>query len=409
MKSPRVVSLLIIALLSCGIVTAEDWAFFRGPRQGHVSGKLPTTWSDKSPFAWSQEIPGKGWSSPVVSKGKVFLTTAVADEEGGYSLRGLCLDASKGTIDWNNEIFKQPASAPKIHSKNSHASPTPIVAGDKVFLHFGHMGTACVDRLGKTLWKNEEHRYRPVHGNGGTPALVNDVLIFSCDGDDKQMVVGLVAETGITKWKIDRKASPGRPFSFGTPLAILVNNQLQVVSAGSDVVMSLNPETGTENWRFRYSGYSQTPVPVEGDGIVYISTGFDSPKLLAIRTDGQGDVTDTHLAWQSGKNAPLTPSPILHEGRLYMVSDNGILSCVDAKTGKYLWQNRLPGNFSASLILADGLLYCLNETGVCFVVKTGEKFEEVARNTVTGTTQASLAASDGKIYLRTETTLHYIK
>ncbi len=402
--------LLAAVLLFSQALLAEDWPVFRGPAQGHVTGTLPTQWSEEKNVAWTREIPGKGWSSPVVVASKVVLTTAVESEDGdGYSLRCLYLDAMTGEILWNVEVFKQPGNAPAIHSKNSHASPTPIVTGNRLLVHFGHLGTAALDSTGKILWRNQEHRYKPVHGNGGSPCLAEGVLIFSCDGDDKQMVVGLDAETGKTRWKVDRQASPGRPFSFGTPLMIKVKNRVQVVSAGSDVVMSLDPLTGQEIWRFKYQGYSQTPQPVLGNGLIYVCTGFDTPKLLAIRTDGQGDVTKTHLAWEAGRNMPLTPTPILAGNTLHVLSDNGILSALDATNGQYRGQQRLNGNFSASPLLVNQHLYCMNENGTCYIVRTGEKYQEVAKNALSGQTLASLAASQGMLFIRTDSMLYGIK
>lgn len=402
--------MLVAGFLLIPLLHADDWPAFRGKAQGHVAGTLPVEWNESKNVAWTREIPGKGWSSPVVVAGKIVLTTAVESEDGdGYSLRCLFLDAQTGEILWNVEVFKQPGNAPAIHNKNSHASPTPIVAGDRLLVHFGHQGTAALDTTGKILWRNRENQYKPVHGNGGSPCLAEGVLIFSCDGDDKQMVVGLDAETGKTRWKVDRKASPGRPFSFGTPLLIKVKEQVQVVTAGSDVVMSLDPLTGQEIWRFKYQGYSQTPQPVLGNGLIYVCTGFDTPRLLAIRTDGQGDVTKTHLAWEAGRNMPLTPTPVLAGNTLHVLSDNGILSALDATNGQYRGQQRLKGNFSASPLLANQHLYCMNEDGTCYIVRTGEKYQEIAKNALSGQTLASLAASQGMLLIRTDSMLYGIK
>ena len=195
------------------------------------------------------------------------------------------------------------------------------------------MGTACLDPDGNVLWRNNDLHYAPVHGNGGTPVLVDGALIFSCDGSDKRFVVALDCRDGHVLWKKDRTEHPEKGFSFGTPLVIEVAGRKQVVSTGSNVVAAYDPKTGEEIWRVRYEGYSVVPRPVYGDGLVFLSTGFDSPKLLAIRPDGTGDVTDSHVAWTSNKNAPNSPSPLLLGDELYMVSDGGILTCLDAKTG----------------------------------------------------------------------------
>lgn len=397
-------------LFPCHLAWSHDWPEFRGPTgQGHYAGKLPVTWGEKQNIAWSVELPGKGWSSPVIQGDRAYLTTAVPDADTDkQSLRCLCLDSAKGTVLWNVEVFQQESAAPAIHSKNSHASATPIVTADRLYVHFGHQGTACLDLQGKLLWKNTDHRYKPVHGNGGSPCLAAGVLFFCCDGEDMQAVIGLDAKTGATRWKRDRLTKPSRNFSFGTPLVIEVNGKQQAICQGSDVVMSLDPSTGTEYWRFRYTGYSQIPRPVFAQGLLYICTGFDSPKVLALRPDGQGDVTETHLAWQATRNGPNTPSPVVVGDSLYMVADNGVLTCLNAKTGEMRWQGRLNGNFSASLLAADGLLYCLNEQGTCYVVEAGSAFKEKAKNTLPGQTLASLAASNGKLYLRTDEQLFCI-
>ena len=398
-------SLVIAAglVLPAQISFAQDWHQFRGPLgQGNYAGKLPTTWGEGKNIAWSASIPGKGWSSPVILGDRIYLTTAVPLEDPArHSLRCLCLKLDTGEMAWNVEVF-QPADSPAIHSKNSHASATPIVTADRLFVHFGHQGSACLDLQGKVLWKNTEHRYKPVHGNGGSPCLADGVLLFCCDGDDLQAVIGLDAVSGQTRWKRDRRTNPSRPFSFGTPLLIEANGRKQVICPGSDVVMSLDPATGNEYWRFRFTGYSQIPRPLFAHGLVYICTGFDSPRVLAIRPDGHGDVTDTHLAWQATRNGPNTPSPVIVGESFLMVADNGVLSCLNARTGDLRWQGRLNGNFSASLLAADGLVYCLNEEGKCYLVEADETFREVAKNQVAGQTLASLAAHQGKLYLRTD-------
>jgi outer membrane protein assembly factor BamB len=404
--------LILVQLLRPSGGQGDEWPQFRGPTgQGQASGPLPRKWSPTESIAWSREIPGRGWSSPVVSAGRIYLTTAEdLESRKVLSLSCLCLDADQGKIMWKQEIFRYGQNeTPSIHSKNSQASPTPVVQEGRIYAHFGHLGTACLDPQGKVLWRTQEFRYRPVHGNGGSPCLAEGVLIFCCDGEEVQEVVGLDAATGQGLWRTPRAAGPTRPFSFGTPLAIAVGLQTQIICPGSDVVMSLNPRTGKEVWRVRYSGYSQVPRPVFGHGLVYVCTGFDSPKLLAIRPDGTGDVTKTHVAWSVGRNVPNTSSPLLVDDALYMVADNGIISCVEAQTGAYRWQGRLQGGFSASPIHAQGCLYCSNEQGVCFLLATGKEFKVLGRNDLSERTLASPAAANGRLLLRTESMLYSVK
>lgn len=404
---------LTLALASCLVpqIHADDWPEFRGPTgQGLLlKGKLPTTWSKDKNVVWKRDIPGKGWSSPIVVGGRVYLTTAVPGDGSDQSLRTLCLDAAKGEILWDNEVFHQDGKhAPNIHGKNSHASPTPLLRDGKLFVHFGHQGTACLDLDGKILWRNTSLRYTPVHGNGGSPILVDDLLVFSCDGGDKRIVVALNVADGKVRWKTDRTVEASKNFSFGTPLLIEVDGHKQIVSPGSNVVSALDPADGKEIWRVRYNGYSLIPRPVYGHGLLFICTGYDRPSLLAIRPDGKGDVTDTHVAWKTTKAVAHTPSLLLVGDELYMVSDAGIASCLDARTGKVNWQERIGGNYSASPLFADGKLYFLSEQGTGVVLQAGKEFKLLAKNVLDERSLASPAAADGDLFLRTEKQLYRI-
>jgi outer membrane protein assembly factor BamB len=406
----------LIALAAAAVVClGADWTEFRGPTGQGLAGDaaLPIQWGPEKNVAWKQAIPGKGWSSPVVADGKIYLTTAAPSEgghDGDLSLRALCLDGDSGKILWSKEVFlEQKGKAPGIHSKNSHASPTALVHGDRLFVHFGHMGTACLDLDGKVIWKNTDLKYQPVHGNGGTPILVGDSLIFSCDGQDQRFLAALSVKDGSLLWKTKRSVDAVKGFSFHTPLLIAVEGKEQVVSAGSGMVAGYDPQSGDEIWKVRYNGYSVIPRPVYGAGLVFVATGYDSPKLLAIRPEGKGDVTDTHVAWIMNKNAPHTPSPLLVGDELYTVSDGGVATCVDAKTGEEHWHERLGGNFSASPVAAGGSIYFQSEEGVGTVVKAGKKFDRVAKNDLKERTLASYAAIGDDWLIRTEENLYRIK
>ncbi|MCI0683481.1 MAG: PQQ-binding-like beta-propeller repeat protein [Gemmataceae bacterium] len=391
---------------------AENWPEFRGPSgQGHYTGKkLPIVWSTTENVVWKTKIPGAGWSSPIIWKGRVYLTSAIPIKDSkDLSLSALCLDAGDGKILWQTEAIRQDAAKPaRVHPKNSHASPTPITDGQRLYVHFGHQGTACLDLAGKVLWRTTEHRYAPVHGAGGTPILVDDRLIFSADGGDTQHVIALNTATGKTIWKTKRNSEAFKKFSFSTPLLITVNNQKQIVSPGSDAVVAYDLD-GKELWRAKYDGYSVIPRPVFGHGMVFFSTGYDSPSVMAVRVNGKGDVTENHVAWTLAKGAPHAPSPLLVGDELYIVSDSGIASCLDARTGAVHWQERVTGNFSASPTHADGKLYLQSEDGVTTVLKAGKTFERLAENELKERTFASHAVADGAIYLRTETQLYRIQ
>ncbi len=391
-----------------------DWPQFRGPEgNGHASATdVPVEWSDTRNVTWKQAIPGQGWSSPVVADGRIYLTAAVPNEGSeDYTLRLLMLDAATGEIQNDVDVFSQDgATAPKIHSKNSHASPTPIVDGEHIYVHFGHQGTACVSRDGKVLWRNRELAYPPVHGNGGTPLLVGDQLIFSCDGATDPFVVALDKRTGAINWKTPRPVDAGKKFSFSTPTLIEVNGQPQLISPGSGVVSALDPDTGEELWRVDYGdGYSVIPRPVFAHGLVFVCTGYNRPNLLAIRPDGQGDVTETHVAWSTDRQAPHTPSVLVVEDLLYMVADKGVASCLDARTGEVHWEERLGGNYSASPLYAAGRIYFQSEQGETTVIRHGIAFEKLGQNELGEATLASYAVVDNAFLIRSEKHLYRVE
>ena len=403
---------LAALLLLAAAIHGEDWPEFRGPTgQGLAkTDSLPDTWSKTKNVAWKKEVPGKGWSSPVIVGGKIYLTSAVAIENSkDLSLRALCLDAKDGKLLWSKEVFRQDAKkAPNIHGKNSHASPTPIVAGDRLYVHFGHQGSACLDLSGDVKWTYRDP-YPPVHGNGGSPVLVDDLLVFSTDGARDRFVVALEADTGKLAWKTKRSGSADRNFSFSTPLVITVAGKKQIISPSSSMVGAYDPKSGKEIWTVEYDGYSVIPRPVFGHGLLFLSTGYNRPTLMAIEPGGTGDVTKSNVKWTTTNGAPHTPSPLLLGEELYLISDGGIASCLDAKTGKVHWTKRLTGKgYSSSPIAAAGKVYFLSENGVGTVVKAGKTFEQVSRNELGERTLASYAVSDGALFLRTASKLYRI-
>ena len=394
-----------LLLAACPLLRGEDWPEFRGPTGQGTSTAigLPTEWSATKNVAWKVPVPGAGWSSPAISGGRIFLTTGVPNASGGVSLRALALDVASGRALWETEVFSATeASVKPVHSKNSPASPTAIVEGDRVYLHFGHHGTACLDRAGKILWRNHSLRYDPLHGNGGSPALAGDRLVFNSDGTKDPFVVALEKATGEVAWKVPRGITVKSYFSFCTPLVIRVNGRTQIITPGSGAVWALDPKDGREIWRVRYGeGYSVVPRPVFAHGLLFIATGFNRADLLAIRPDGAGDVTDTHVAWRTTKGAPLTPSVVVVGDELYGVADSGIATCWDAKTGTVHWQERIEGNYSASPIVAEGKIFFLSEDGVGTVVKAARTFEKIATNTLEERALASYAVADGALFIRT--------
>jgi len=391
----------------------DDWFQFRGPDgQGHSSALgLPTHWSATDQVRWKTPIPGRGWSSPVCIGNQIFLTTAVPNDST-HSLHALSLDATTGKILWDETLFDRlVADRARIHSKNSHASPTPIAEGGRLYVHFGTHGTACLTFDGKVLWKTRQLEYQPNHGSGGSPVLVDGLVVVSCDGSDIQFVAALDAESGKLTWKKDRPPCDEiKKFAFGTPLVIEVGGRRQIVSPGANWVVAYEPQSGDEIWRVRYEGYSVVPRPVFGHGLVYLATSFDSSQLLAIRPDGHGDVTDTHVAWRQSRAMPSTPSPLLIGDNLFLISDAGIASCLDAKTGKVRWSHRVGGNFSASPIVAEDRVYVLSEEGETTIFRaTPERYVEIARNKLDERALASPAVIDRGLLIRTAEALYRIE
>jgi outer membrane protein assembly factor BamB len=405
MLAARRIALSLLLALTGVAARAEDWPQFRGPTgQGHSTERgVPIEWSESRNVIWRTVVPGRGWSSPVVAGGRVWVTTAT--KGSGASLRALAFDAESGREEVNVEVFRT-RSADLLNAKNSHASPTPIVEGDRVYVHFGAEGTAALTTSGDIVWK-ARLPYESQHGNGGSPVLYGDLLILSCDGSNEAFVVALDKRTGKVRWKTPRR----QPFdqAYSTPLVIRVGDRDEVVSVGAFRAAAYDPQSGREIWRVSYDdGFSNVPRPVYGQGLVYIATGFQEPSLLAVRVDGTGDVTRTHIAWRLRRAAPLTPSPLLAGDELYTVNDLGIASCLNAKTGEAYWVRRLEGNYSASPVLADGRIYFLNEEGTATVIATGREFRKLATNVVDGETLASMAVSDGSIFIRTSNHLYRI-
>jgi outer membrane protein assembly factor BamB len=406
---------LLVFLLIAGasaLAQAEDWPQFRGPTgQGHATERgLPLQWSESKTILWKTPVPGLGWSSPVVANGRVWLTTVVeAKERRGRvsaSLRALAFDVATGREVVNVEVFRLD-DVGYVNPKNSRASPTPVVDGDRVYVHFGADGTAALNASGEILWTTHL-RYESQHGNGGSPTLYRDLLIINCDGNGGDAyVVALETATGKTRWKTSRRRPADQAYS--TPLVITVGEQDQLVSVGAYRAAAYDPLTGQEIWRVSYGdGFSNVPRPVFGQGLVFIATGFQTPTLIAVRPDGKGDVTRTHVAWTISRGAPYTPSPLLVGNDLYYVSDTGVLSLADATSGQVLWQQRLGGNYSASPVLADGRIYFQSEEGLTTVIAPGREFRRLAASQLDGATLASMAVSQGSFFIRSDSHLYRI-
>lgn len=410
MKNLLALALLCFATaglrVSAAPAAAAEWTEFRGPTgQGLATASgLPLEWSAEKNIVWQQPVPGSGWSSPVVSRGQLFLTTAtMAGGEMSAGLHVFCYAADSGKLAWHTEVFATAGLPPQpMHQLNTPACPTPIVDGDRLYVYFGHHGAACLDLTGKIIWRNQRLRFDPVPGNGGSPVIVGDRLIYVAECATAPFVMALDKHTGKTLWKIPRELPAKMKFSFGTPLAIEVAGRPQLVIPGSHAVSALDPANGQELWQVRYRGDGAlAPRPVFAHGLVFVSAGYLRSDLVAIRPDGHGDVTDTHVVWRASKGAPLAPALLPLGDELYAVNNSGLATCWDARTGQVHWQEKIGGPHSASPVAADGRLYFLAEDGTTTVLKAGREFVLLATNRLGEPAFASPAPVDGALFLRT--------
>lgn len=409
-------------------IADADWPQFRGPTgDGHAQGaNPPIRWSETENIRWKVALPGRGRSSPVLLGDRIWLTFAVergvtrarveSDDSAlaeHVSLGAMCLDQANGKCLWQ-VILYEIDKPPHVHWLNSWATPTPVVEPGRLYCDFGTFGTACLDsQTGKVLWKQQvpvDHQVGP----GSSPILHQGLLVLVRDGRDAQYVAALHCDTGQLAWRTNRpklQATIGnQKKSFSTPLVIETDGKIQMVVPGAEWVVSYDPRSGKEIWRVRHGrGFSLASRPVFGHGLVFISTGAAPPQLLAIRVDGQGDVSDTHVAWRSKNQIPLMSSPILVGKEIYMVSDAGIASCLDAVTGDLHWRERLGGKYLASPVCAANRLFFVNDEAQASVVAVGTTFQRLAENVLSGTVVATPAAVGRAIFLRTDTHLYRIE
>jgi outer membrane protein assembly factor BamB len=439
MPARMIVCLAVVLACACraGVGRADGWPQWRGPAgQGHAEAAhdLPVSWSERENVAWKAPLPGRGWSSPVLDDKHVWLTTAVetaaaADEKAALlagsqnsqpvevaravTMRALAVARDSGRIAHEIELFTVEKPQP-IHTLNSFASPSPVLSGNRLFCHFGDYGTACVDTsTAAVLWVNRELRLDHMNGPGSTPAVWRDRLVIPCDGSDVQYIAALDTVTGAVAWKTPRSGSlndnPDLKKAYGTPLIVPFDGRDVVVSPGADWVYGYDPATGKELWRLSYGtlGFSIVPRPVAAHGLVFMSTSFSKPEVLAVRPGGEA--REPEIVWRQPRGAPSMPSPLVVGDELYVVSDKGIATCLDAKTGAVVWSERLGGNFSSSPFCADGRIYAGNRDGATFVIKPGRAFELIATNRLDGQIFATPAAVGRAIYLRTDEALYKLE
>ena len=420
---------VLLVLWACAWpAVGTDWPEFRGPcGDGHVLAPgdtnpigLPLHWSETNHLTWKTEIPYRGWSTPVVQGGQVWLTTATED---GHDFFALGVDAETGKVRFNEKLFHCDAPEPLGNNVNCYATPSPAIEPGRVYVHFGSYGTACLDtHTGKVLWKREDLRCRHYRGPSSSLILFENLLILTLDGVDLQYHVALDKQTGQTVWKTDRSIAwndqdvPGQMAKDGdlrkahsTPLIVTAAGKLQMLSAGAKAAYAYDPRTGRELWRVHHACWSSAPRPLYRQGLAFFVTGWGKTELWAVRVDGQGDVTDTHVAWKCDASVPMTASPILVDDLFYMVSDDGAVTCLEAATGTRVWRERIGGRYAASPIFGDGRLYFFNQQGTTTVIKPGRTCEVLATNTLASGFMASPAVAGKVFFLRTKTHLNRVE
>lgn len=393
-------------LMASTAIAAETWPQFRGPTgQGIASGAGPLKWSKDTGIAWKMPLSAQGWSSPVIADGKIILTGSRKDGDITH-LTAFALDVATGKTLWNMDLFKPTEEEMKaLHGKNSLASSTPVIEDGIVYVHFGHMGTAALRIAnGEVVWKKQVS-YKPMHGNGGSPIIVGDLLVVNADAEVDPTIVAFHRKDGTIAWRTPREQKVRSAFSFSTPLVVETDGRKEILSAGSGMIGAYAPEDGRLLWKATYGeGYSVVPRPVVAEGMAYVATGYNVPKLIAIRLGkATGDVTKTHIAWEVTRRMPKTPSMIVTQGQILVLDDTGSLTSLNAKSGEQVWNEKLPGNFSASPILTGDTLYAVTEDGVCYVVKISPDSAKIQFETdLAERTLASPILLGGALYLRTE-------
>ncbi len=391
----------------------DQWPEFRGPTgDGHarVSG-LPVHWSEATNIVWKTPLPGRAWSSPVVWGEQVWLTTATED---GRELSALCVDLSSGRLVHEVKVFSVAEPQP-IHKTNTYASPTPAIEAGRVYLSWGSAGLACLDTAtAEVLWVRRDLECNHFRGAGSSPILYEHLLILPYDGYDYQYVVALDKATGETVWKVDRPHNFGTENgdtkkAYATAQVIDVAGRKQLIVPTSKGAFAYDPLSGAELWRVRYNGFSTAARPLFAEGLVFISTGFSKSELVAVDPTGTGDVTDTHIRWIETKAMPSKPSPLYVDGRLYTIEDKGVATCLEAKTGAKVWQDRVGGNYSASPLSAEGCIYFLSEEGKVTVIAAGPEFQVLAENQLDDGIVASPAVAGRSLLIRTTTHLYRIE
>ena len=418
----RLIPALLVIFHCLAAQAGDHWPQFRGPDgDGHSDARdLPLNWGEQQHVVWKTPIHGRGWSSPVIHGDQVWVTTATPD---GRRLSALCLDRETGRVVRDLKLFDV-AEPQYAHPFNTYASPTPVIEPGRVYVTFGSAGTACIDtKTFRVVWERRDIECNHYRGAGSSPIIFQNLLVMNFDGSDHQFVLALDKRTGKTVWRTNRSIDfqdlgpDGKPAAegdyrkaFSTPHVARIDGRWELISSGAKAHYAYDPLTGQELWRVEERAqHSASTRPVMGHGMIFFPTGFSAGQLLAVRTGGRGVVTDTHVAWRVKRGVSNKPSILLVDDLIYMVTDAGIASCVEAKTGAQVWQQRLGGEYSASPVFADGKLWFFSEQGKTSVLRPGRKFELLAENQLGDGFLASPAIAGRSFYLRSRTHLYRIE
>jgi outer membrane protein assembly factor BamB len=402
--------------------TADNWTSYRGPTdQGNCgAANLPVRWSEKENVVWKTPISGKAWSSPVIWGDRIWLTSALED---GTQLSAVCVDKNSGKI-LRNKRLRVMAAPQYCHPFNSYASPSPVIEEGRVYVTFGSPYVGCLNsNTGEVIWERTDFVCNHFRGAGSSPFIFGNLLILHFDGSDRQYVAAMDKQTGKTVWQTDRSvdyrdldSSTGKPTregdyrkAFSTPVIADVQGKPLLVSLGSMCLYGYDPLTGKERWRAELvNSHSGACRPVVGHGLVFSPMGAGL-ELWAVRPDGQGVVTDTHIAWKYKKGVCRRPSLLLVDDLLFMVDDSGVATCLEAKTGKEVWKERLGGNYSTSPIHAGGKVYFFDQDGKSTVIEASRQYKAIAENRLDDGFMASPAVSGNALFLRTKSALYRIE
>jgi outer membrane protein assembly factor BamB len=402
----RRVCLLTVALLSTfATASADNWPQFRGPGSQGISQEtnMPVKWDATTGVRWKTRLPGPGHSSPVIWGNRIFLT---AFNQEKRQLLVLALDKTNGRILWERQV--QAERIEGYHPTNAPASPTPVTDGKNVYVYFGSSGLTAFDFSGNKVWENRFGPFPNEWGSASSPIIYNDMIVLNVDTDAEDFLLAVNKTTGRNVWKTSR-SDVNR--SWPTPVVWSAGGRDEIVVSGSGRVKAYDPKDGSELWTVDGLTRWVTPTPVMAHGLLYVaSDGPGGNVIMAIRPNGRGNVTGTHVAWRYDKSAPYSSSPVIVGDYLYSVKNGGVMTCLNAKTGAVVWQERLParGEYYASLVAADGKIYALSEDGEATVVAAKPTYELLAHNRMDERTMSTPSISDGRLFIRTDENLFCI-